>query len=138
MNRNHMLQLASCLLGLVLLLGFRSAYGQQAAPLEMKGVAIKQLEAINLGPEIEGMAGRQLRMRTLTFEPGGFIGIHNHKDRPGTVYVLQGKITVHLGNVVKEYSAGDTWTENKETTHSLENKGTTPAVILAVDVFHQP
>ena len=77
-------------------------------------------------------------MRTLTFEPGGFIGTHNHKDRPGTVYVLQGKITVHLGNVVKEYSAGETWTENKDTTHSLENKGTTPAVILSVDIFHQP
>ncbi len=138
MKRNHMLKLASCLLGLLLMAGFGSANGQQAAPFEMKGVTIKQLEAINLGPEIEGMAGRQLRMRTLTFEPGGFIGIHNHKDRPGTVYVLQGKITVHLGDVVKEYSAGDTWTENKETTHSLENKGNAPAVILAVDIFHQP
>jgi len=138
MNRNHMLKLASCLLGLVLMTGFGSANGQQPAPLEIKGVTIKQLEAINLGPEIEGMGGRQLRMRTLTLEPGGFMGIHNHKDRPGTAYVLQGKITVHLGDVVKEYSAGDTWTENKETTHSLENKGNTPAVILVVDIFHQP
>ncbi len=138
MNRNHMLRLTSCLLVLLLIAGFGSAIGQQAAPLEMKGVTVKQLEAINLGPEIEGMAGRQLRMRTLTFEPGGFIGIHNHKDRPGTVYVLQGKITVHLGDVVKEYSAGDTWAENRETTHSLENKGIIPAVILAVDIFHQP
>ncbi len=137
MNRNQMPKLASCFLGLVLIVVFGIAYGQQAAPLEMKGVTIKQFEAINLGPEIEGMAGRQLRMRTLTFEPGGFIGVHNHKDRPGTVYVLQGKLTVRLGDVVKEYSAGDTWSENKDTTHSLENKGTVPAVILAVDILHQ-
>ena len=99
---------------------------------------MKPLEAINLGPEIEGIAGRQLRMRMLTFEPGGYIGTHNHKDRPGTVYALSGKITVHLGDVVKEYSAGDTWTENKDTMHSLENKGTAPAVIIATDIFHQP
>ena len=138
MNRNHILKLASCLLGVVLIAVYVSADGQQTAPTETKGVTVKQLEAINLGPEIDGMGGRQLRMRMLTFEPGAFIGIHSHKDRPGTVFVLQGKITVHLGDVVKEYSTGDTWTENKETTHSLDNKGTTPAVIIAVDVFRQP
>ena len=58
MNKNHMLKLASCLLGLVLITGLEIALGQQAAQLEMKGVTIKPLEAINLGPEIEGMAGR--------------------------------------------------------------------------------
>jgi hypothetical protein len=35
-------------------------------------------------PEIEGMAGRQHRMRMVSFEPGGVFGpIHGHKDRPG-------------------------------------------------------
>ena len=43
--------------------------------------------------------------------------------------------TVHLGDVVKEYSAGDTWSENRETTHWLENKGTTPAVLIGTDIF---
>jgi quercetin dioxygenase-like cupin family protein len=63
------------------------------------------------------MGGRQLRMRMVTVEPGGVFGIHNHKDRSGTVYVLQGTITEHRGDVVKDYSAGDTWSEDKETTH---------------------
>ena len=64
---------------------------EQAAP-ETKGVTVKQLAAIDLGPEIEGMARRQLRTRTVTIEPGGVpIGpIHNHKDRPGVVYILEG------------------------------------------------
>ena len=53
----------------------------------LSGVALKALR--HLGPEIEGMTGRQLRMRMVTIEPGGVFGpIHDHKDRPGTVYVL--------------------------------------------------
>ena len=56
---------------------------EQASP-ENKGVTVKQLAAIDLGPEIEGMAGRQLRMRMVTIEPGGVIGpVHNHIDRQG-------------------------------------------------------
>ncbi len=43
---------------------------EQVAP-ETKGVAVKMLTTIDLGPEIEGMAGRQLRMRMVTIAPGG-------------------------------------------------------------------
>jgi hypothetical protein len=68
---------------------------EQAAP-ETKGVTVTLLGALDLGPEIEGMAGRQLRMRMVTIEPGGVFGpIHDHKDRPGMVYILQGTITDH-------------------------------------------
>lgn len=42
---------------------------EKAAP-ETKGVTVEMLAAIDLGPEIEGMAGRQLRMRMVTIEPG--------------------------------------------------------------------
>ena len=68
---------------------------EQVAP-ETKGITVKLLATVDLGPEIEGMAGRQLRMRMVTFEPGGVFGpIHDHKGRPGTVYILQGTITDH-------------------------------------------
>ena len=38
---------------------------EQAVP-ETKGVTVNLLSALDLGPEIEGMAGRQLRMRMVT------------------------------------------------------------------------
>jgi hypothetical protein len=58
--------------------------------LETKGVTVKLLAALELGPEIEGMAGRQVRMRMVTIEAGGVFGpIHDHKHRPGMVYILQ-------------------------------------------------
>ena len=53
----------------------------QGAP-ETKGVTVKLLKTVDLGPEIEGMAGRQLRMRMVTIAPGGVFGpVHDHKDR---------------------------------------------------------
>ena len=110
---------------------------EQAAP-ETKGVTVKQLAAVDLGPEIEGMAGRQLRMRMVTIEPGGVIGpIHNHRDRPGVVYILQGTITDHRNGVAKDYGPGLGLPEDKNTTHWLESRGTTTAVEISVDIFNQ-
>jgi quercetin dioxygenase-like cupin family protein len=126
------------LLGLILVGGSLSADGQQTAPTETRGVAARPLVAIELGPEIEGMSGRQLRTRLVTFQPGGVFGIHNHKDRPGTVYVLEGKIVEHRLRATKEYGPGEFWSEDKETSHWLENVGTAPAVLIAVDIFKQP
>ena len=110
---------------------------EQAGP-GTKGVTVTLLAALDLGPEIEGMAGRQLRMRLVTFEPGGVFGpIHDHKDRPGMVYVLQGAITDHRDGVTKEYGPGLGWPEDRNTTHWLENRGTTPAVEISVDIVRQ-
>ena len=109
----------------------------EAAP-ETKGVTSKVLATVDLGPEIEGMAGRQLRMRLFTFEPGSTLGpIHDHKDRPGIVYILQGTITDHRNGVAKDYGPGVGWPEDKDTTHWLENRGTVPAVEISVDVVRQ-
>ena len=107
---------------------------KQATP-ETKGVTVTPLAALDLGPEIEGMAGRQLRMRMVTFEPGAVFGpLHDHIDRPGIVYILQGTITDHRNGVAKEYGPGVGWPEDKNTTHWLENRGTTPAVEVSVDL----
>ena len=104
---------------------------------ETKGVTVQLLATVDLGPEIEGMAGRQLRMRMVTIEPGGVFGpVHNHKDRR-TVYVLQGTITDHRNGVTKDYGPGVGWPEDRNTTHWLENRGTTLAVEISFDIVRQ-
>jgi quercetin dioxygenase-like cupin family protein len=106
--------------------------------LEMKGVTAQSLTTVDLGPEIEGMAGRQLRMRMVTIEPGGVLGpIHDHIGRPGVVYILQGTITDHRNGVATDYGPGVGWPEDRNTTHWLENRGTIPAVEISVDVVRQ-
>ena len=108
------------------------------APMQTKGVTEKLLATVDLGPEIEGMAGRQLRMRLITIEPGGATAIHSHKDRPGTVYILQGKITDHRDDVATEYGQGVGWPEDNGTTHWIQNAGTMQAVEISVDIFKKP
>jgi quercetin dioxygenase-like cupin family protein len=100
------------------------------------GVTVDLLSTLDLGAEIEAMAGFQLRMRMVTIEPGGAFGpVHDHKGRPGMVYVLEGTITDHRDGRAVEYGPGVGWPEDKDTLHWLENRGATPAVEISVDVI---
>lgn len=106
----------------------------RAAPAS-KGVTVQVLATVDLGPEIEGMTGRQLRTRMVTIEPGGVFGpVHDHIGRPGTVYVLQGVITDHRDGMDTDYGPGVGWPEDRTTLHWLENRGTIPAVEISVDI----
>jgi quercetin dioxygenase-like cupin family protein len=99
------------------------------------GVAVQTLATVDLTGEIDGMEGRQLRMRLVTMEPGGVFGpIHGHAGRPGVVYVLQGTITDHRDGVATDYEAGPGWPEDRNTTHWLENRGRVQAVEVSIDI----
>ena len=105
---------------------------------ETKGVTVQLLATVDLGPEIDGMAGRELRMRMVTIEPGGVFGpMHDHKDRPGTVYILQGTITDHRNGVATDYGPGVGWPADRNTVHWLENRGSTTAVEISVDIVRR-
>jgi quercetin dioxygenase-like cupin family protein len=102
---------------------------------ETRGVTSRLLGTVDLGPELEGMAGRRFRMRLFTFAPGAVFGpLHDHKGRPGMVYVLQGTITDHRDGKATEYGPGLGWPEDHATLHWLENRGTVPAVEVSVDI----
>ncbi len=106
------------------------------APKDNKGFTASKTTVVELGSEIEGMAGRQLRMRVLTIEPGGHIGLHSHKDRPAVVYFMQGTDTVTLADgSSKTFHPGDTSSATKDTTHWHRNDGKDNVVLIAVDVF---
>ena len=110
---------------------------EQTSP-ETHGVTTELLGTVDLGPEIEGMEGRELRMRLVTIEPGGVYGpVHDHVDRPGIVYILQGTITDHRDGMATDYGPGLGWPEDRNTVHWLENGGTTTAVEISVDVVSQ-
>jgi quercetin dioxygenase-like cupin family protein len=110
---------------------------EQSIP-ESRGVTVELLGTVELADEIEGMAGRQLRMRKVTMEPGAVFGpIHDHVGRPGTVYILQGTITDHRDGVETDYGPGLGWPEDRNTIHWLENRGTEPAVEISVDIVLQ-
>ncbi|HMF09028.1 MAG TPA: cupin domain-containing protein [Thermoanaerobaculia bacterium] len=120
------------------LLGAALAQERPSPPTENKGIKAPVLTSLDLGPEIEGMQGRQLRMRLMTIEPGGALAMHSHKDRPALAYLLHGTLTeTREGGEVSEHKEGDSWAEGKTTKHWAENRGTVPAVAVVVDVFKQ-
>jgi hypothetical protein len=64
--------------------------------------------------------------------------VHDHKGRPGAVYILQGTITDHRNGVATDYGSGIGWPEDRTTTHWLENRGMVSAVEISVDIVSQP
>ena len=136
MSGKRVFRIGAGLLGFGLVLGLGIAIGQQTGPTESKGFKISPPTALELGPELDSVEGRQLRLRVVTLEPGGVVAVHTHRGRPGVAYVLEGTLTEHRdGGWVKERTEGESWTEGKDTTHWAENRGTKPVVVVAVDVF---
>ena len=106
---------------------------------ETHGVDVQLLATVDLGDEIQGMDGHQLRMRMVTLQPGAAFGpLHDHRERPGIVYVLEGTITDHRDGVSTEYGPGVGWPEDRATLHWLENRASVPAVEISVDIVRQP
>lgn len=102
---------------------------------ETRGVDVETIGTVDLAGEIEGLEGRQLRMRMVTIEPGGVFGpVHDHAGRPGIVYMLQGTITDHRDGATTEFGPGLGWPEDRHTSHWLENTGTVAAVEISVDI----
>jgi quercetin dioxygenase-like cupin family protein len=121
--------------GMALAFAVGVAVGQNA-PTENKGVTVSAPTVVDLSKEIDTVAGRQLRLRTVTIEPGGVVGMHSHKGRPTVAYLVQGDIVEHVDDgATHDHAAGTSWTEANGISHWSENKGDKPAVIIAVDVF---
>ena len=107
-------------------------------PAKTSGFDERLLDEVDLGREIPGMEGRALRIRRITIAPGGVSALHDHVDRPGTVYVLQGKVVDHRNGVATEYGPGLGWPEDHATTHWIENREKTAAEEISVDIVHRP
>lgn len=135
--RQHNLHYAFVIaVALVLSLGFWASNAEENPPVATKGLDTLMTESVDLGPEIEGLQGRQLRLRLLSLEPGGHIGLHSHKDRPAVAYVIQGTTTVTFEDgTVKRFSAGNTISADSNTTHWHRNDEEETALLVTVDIF---
>jgi len=111
------------------------ALSQSTGPTDSKGSTTKVLASIDLASEIDAITGRQLRARLVTIEPGGHTTAHSHKDRPTVEYVLQGTVVEMRNGIEIQHQAGDMVLGRHDVNHWWENRGTTPVVLLPVDVF---
>jgi quercetin dioxygenase-like cupin family protein len=136
MGRRPILAAAAVTVGFASAFALGVAVGEQAPPTEAKGMNSSKPVTIDLGQEIDSLDGRQLRMRVISFEPGGVAPLHSHQGRPAVAYIAQGTLTEYReGGWVQEHPAGDTIREDHSVTHWAMNNGSQPVVVIAVDVF---
>ena len=118
-------------------LAYRAGYaaGQRKVPTKTVGQSEELLRSIDLTKELNSTEGRPMRMRKVTLQPGGVLGLHNHVDRPAVTYLLQGQMTYHQdGKPDLVANPGDGFAEGRATTHWAESTGKVPAVWIAVDI----
>lgn len=116
-----------------LALSVQSSSAQQ--PPERKGVSSKPLGMVDLGTEFPGMEGLALRLRINTIAPGGSTGLHDHKEKPSIVYVVQGNVVEYRDGTTRDLTQGDVISQGKDNSHAIENRGNSPAVLLESEVI---
>jgi mannose-6-phosphate isomerase-like protein (cupin superfamily) len=123
-------------LALAFMVGLGNAgLAQQAAPTQSTGLSTTKTVTLDLGPEIEGMAGRQLRLRVVRLEPGGVFAVHNHRDRPTVEFIWSGSPTEFRGDVQRVIHEGEAVLSDKSTTHWWRSDGVAPVTFVAADIF---
>lgn len=122
-------------LGIVPEAGGAAAATQRPPPPQTVGQSEELLRALDLTGEVSSTDGRRLRMRRITVQPGGVLGLHTHADRPAVTYMLQGEMTYYAeGRPPVVVRAGEGMAEGRGTTHWAENTGKVPAVWIGVDI----
>lgn len=123
-------------IGLVALAASPSALGQDAKPLDTRGISLMASNTLPLGAQILALEGYALQIRTIVLQPGAVAGYHSHANRPVVAYLLSGDYTEHRdGAGVIVHSPGEQWVEGADVSHWSENRGTEPTYLINVEVF---
>lgn len=111
--------------------------GQPPGPTMPSGVIDVVRAMTDLSKEPLAFAGRQFRLRQLDMQPGGVVPWHSHDNRPAMIYIVSGEVIEYASNCAQPivHKAGDVAPEKKGVSHWWKNTGSTPAVLISVDLF---
>jgi quercetin dioxygenase-like cupin family protein len=111
--------------------------GQKQASHAARGVTDVVRATTDLAAEPANIKGRLFRLRQLDVQPDGIVPWHSHDNRPAMIYIVSGEITEYASNcaVPIVHRAGDVAPEKKGISHWWKNTGSTPSVLISVDLF---
>jgi quercetin dioxygenase-like cupin family protein len=111
--------------------------GQKPGPTAPVGVTDVVRASTDLAKEPAAIKGRQFRLRQLDIAPDGIVPWHSHNERPAMIYVVSGEVVEYASScaVPIVHRAGDVAPEKNGTSHWWKNTGSTPAVLISVDLF---
>ena len=114
------------------------AHHQQAeGPTKSKGIrSVTQLGELDLQKEFPTIGQRAMRAREIVIEPGGIVAVHQHDQRPGVAYILEGEIYENRSDSDRPLlrKAGDVSFEYSGVIHWWENKSGKTVRALVIDV----
>ena len=112
--------------------------GQQSAPTDYKSVSEDVLAAIDLAPQIDSVANRELRLSRAVVAPGGHVGLHSHQGDPTIVYMLSGVLTNHHEDgTTEEFRPGQAFAEFGPRAHWVENREALPASFIVANIHRR-
>lgn len=103
-------------------------------PTEHSGLSVSGKDALELGEQIPALEGYQVRVRTVTMEPGGLVKKHGHETRPGAFYLIKGHVTDIRGDQKIKVKPGQVILEDHDTDHWVINNGKEDAVLFVFDI----
>jgi quercetin dioxygenase-like cupin family protein len=111
--------------------------GQKPGPSAPVGVADVVRASTDLGKEPAAIKGRQFRLRQLDIQAGGIVPWHSHDNRPAMIYIVSGEVVEYASScaVPIVHRAGEVAPEKAGTSHWWKNTGSTPAVLISVDLL---
>ena len=111
---------------------------KMAGPDKTVGIESVEMLGVNpLGADFPALEDRVMRVRRLVVNPGGVVAVHEHKQRPGVAYILEGEIYEHRSDADEPIlrKAGQIAFEHSGVSHWWENKSDAPVTALVVDIF---
>ena len=111
--------------------------GQKQGPSAPVGVTDVVRASTDLSMEPAAIEGRQFRLRQLDMQPGGIVPWHSHNERPAMISIVSGEVVEYASScaVPIVHRAGDVAPEKNGTSHWWKNVGSTPALLISVDLF---
>lgn len=106
-------------------------------PTETRGVeSALELGRVSLAGELPGADGKVMRARQFVLAPGAQIAVHEHQQRPGVAYVLEGELTEYRNDQSGPIrrGVGAVAFERTGVVHWWKNETDRPARALVVDV----
>jgi quercetin dioxygenase-like cupin family protein len=112
-----------------------AALGEQGGEVARQGQTSRtKLEQVVSGHLADLNGKYKLRVSEVTYAPGGFIGEHHHAG-PGIRCVTAGELTYVQPDRTAVYKAGECFFESGDVTHTAQNKGGAPVVLLNFEVL---
>lgn len=117
------------------IVGYVVGYSSAQQSVERKGSSPKtKIEEVISG-YLTDLNGRyKLRVAEVTFEPGGYVGEHNHVG-PHIVCVASGEFTSVLNGKTTIYKTGDCFYEPGNMIHAASNRTSSPVVNLVFEIL---